>query len=71
MQIKYITNVRVPTSRAHGFAIMKMCEKFAEAGAQVELVVPDKQNNEKEKDPFVYYGLKKNFEIIYFSRCGT
>lgn len=63
MKIKYITNVRIPTSRAHGFAIMKMCEKFAENGADVELCVPDKQNNEKESDPFVHYGVQKNFQI--------
>lgn len=30
MKLIYLTNVRLPTEKAHGFQIMKMCEAFAE-----------------------------------------
>jgi hypothetical protein len=45
VNIKYITNVRLPTPRPLGYAIMKMCEEFTENGAKVELIVPCRQNN--------------------------
>ncbi|MBN2094118.1 MAG: glycosyltransferase [Candidatus Zambryskibacteria bacterium] len=63
LKLKYITNVRIPTSRAHGYAIMKMCEEFSRTGTDVELIVPNKKNEETEYEPFSYYGLDKNFTI--------
>ena len=63
MRIKYITNVRLPTSRAAGYAIMKMCSEFAKAGADVDLFVPKRSNNENKQDPFDFYKIEKNFEI--------
>src|SRR3989344_9581332 len=63
MRIKYITNVRLPTSRAAGYAIMKMCSEFAKAGADVSLFVPERKNNENKQDPFDFYKIEKNFEI--------
>lgn len=64
MNIKYIANTRVPTPRAHGYAIMKMCEQLSILGADVKLVIPNKKNNEEEENPFLYYGIKPVFEII-------
>ncbi len=61
--IKYITNVRIPTPRAQGYAIMKMCEEFSRQGNNVELIVPNRRNNESEKNPFKYYGIEENFRI--------
>lgn len=61
MKIIYLTNVRIPTEKAHGLQIMKMCEAFAET-SDVELVVPRRLNPLKI-DPFVYYGVKRNFKI--------
>ncbi len=63
MKIKYITNVRIPTSRAQGYAIMKMCEEFVKQEADLELIVPNRQNNESTEDPFTYYGIKNRFPI--------
>ncbi len=63
MNIKYITNVRIPTPRAQGYAIMKMCSEFAMAGARVELFVPSRKSNFKEEDPFNFYQLPKDFVI--------
>ena len=61
-KIIYIANARIPTEKAHGLAIMKMCEAFARDGVDVELVVP-RRNNPIKDDPFEYYGVEKNFRI--------
>lgn len=64
MKIVYITNARIPTEKAHGYQICKMCEEFASAGVDVELIVPARKNKIKES-VFDYYGLKNNFKIRY------
>ena len=61
-KLLYITNARIPTEKAHGIQIMKMCEAFSKAGAKVELVVP-KRKNPITTDPFEYYSVEKNFSI--------
>ena len=38
MKIKYITNARIPTEKAHGYQICKMCEEFGRVGVEVELI---------------------------------
>ena len=63
MKIIYIANARIPTEKAHGIQIMKMCEAFADAGSDIKLIVPRRLNNLKE-NPFKYYGVKENFKII-------
>ncbi|MFH0804158.1 MAG: glycosyltransferase family 4 protein [Candidatus Zambryskibacteria bacterium] len=63
MNIKYVTDVRIPTPRAQGYAIMKMCSEFTRAGAEVELFVPERGNNQNKQDPFDFYGIEKNFYI--------
>lgn len=60
--IKYIANVRIPTERAHGYQIMKMCESFSQNGCQVELLVPGRKNHILE-DPFIFYKIKRNYII--------
>src|SRR3989338_5701023 len=62
MKIAYITLVRLPTDRAHGYAVMKMCEQLAAHGASVELIVPTRRHGIKD-DPFEYYGIKRNFSL--------
>jgi glycosyltransferase involved in cell wall biosynthesis len=52
----------MPTEKAHGIQIMKTCEALANAGAEVELVVPDRRTPITE-DPFVYYGVKNTFTL--------
>jgi len=58
----YIANIRIPTEKAHGVQIMKMCEAFSMQGIGVELIVPWRFNHIK-KDPFSYYGMEENFKI--------
>lgn len=62
MKLSYVTSVRLPTDRAHGYAIMKMCEQFAAHDAEVELFVPMRRHGIKT-DPFAYYGIKPSFSI--------
>lgn len=59
-ELVYVTNVRLPTHRAHGIQIMKMCEAFAAAGAQVTLVAPRLKPTVAE-DPFSFYGVARTF----------
>jgi glycosyltransferase involved in cell wall biosynthesis len=62
MALYYIANVRLPTERAHGFQIMRMCAAFAAAGTEVELVVPRKFHRAVGvADPFSYYHLARTF----------
>lgn len=63
-KIYYIVNARIPTEKAHGIQICKMCEAFSNIGMKLELWVPTRKNPIKE-DTFSYYGLKKNFKIKY------
>jgi len=59
--IYYIANLRLPTEKAHGVQIMKMCEAFALEN-NIELIVPRRFNLIKE-NPFDYYDVQKNFKI--------
>lgn len=62
MHILYVANARIPTEKAHGAQIMKMCEAFARLGHDVMLVIPWRFNPIKE-DPFEYYGVERLFTI--------
>lgn len=62
MRLIYIVNARIPNERAHGIQIMKMCEAFAKAGINIELVLPRRFNSMKD-DPFAYYQIDKVFQI--------
>jgi len=64
MKIIYIVNARIPTEKAHGYQIVKMCESLASCGNEVDLWLPTRANPIKE-DPLSHYGLKKNFTIRY------
>ncbi len=62
MRILYIANARIPTEKAHGVHIIHMCEAFAKAGMDVELVIPWRFNSFKE-DAYQYYDVEKVFSI--------
>lgn len=64
MKLIYLANARIPTEKAHGLQIASMCSAFADAGVDVELVLP-KRNRNSTNDLFSYYGLKKNFSVTY------
>ena len=62
MKLYYLSNLRIPTEKAHGIQIAKMCEAFALNGLEVELIVPLKYN-EIKADPYEYYNVERNFKI--------
>ena len=64
MKLYYIVNARIPTEKAHGYQICKMCEEFARLVDEVELIVPNRDNYIKE-DTFSFYGVKNNFYIQF------
>lgn len=62
IELLYIGNNRLPSEKADGLYVMKLCEAFAKQGAEVTLLVPKRVNPIRE-DPFSYYGMQKNFVI--------
>jgi glycosyltransferase involved in cell wall biosynthesis len=67
MKIQYLAAIRMPTEKAHGLQVMKTCEALKEAGAEVELVVPNRRNTLPD-EPFAYYGMKPSFTL---TRVGS
>ena len=62
MKLVYLANIGIPIDWAHSIQVMKMCEVFAILGFNVELVVPNRYTGIND-DPYVYYGVQKNFKI--------
>jgi glycosyltransferase involved in cell wall biosynthesis len=63
MNLLYIANVRLPTSKAHGLQIMKTCEALANSGIKVKLVIATASAERDHQDPFAFYGVRNNFEL--------
>ncbi len=64
MKLFYITRIRMPTEKAHGLQIAKMCEAYTQLGHDIELIVPLRKNHITD-DAFTYYGLTERFPITY------
>jgi len=65
-KIYYITNLKLPTEKAHGYQIAKTCEALAKKGAEVELVMPFRESHIKE-DIFDFYEVERVFGTEYLS----
>lgn len=61
MRLIYISNQRLPTEKAYGIQIAKMCEAFGDL-ASVGLIFPTRKSKIKQ-DIFEYYGIQQNFNI--------
>ncbi len=59
--IYYVANARMPTEKAHGIQIAKMCEALG-MRASLELIIPSRHNPIKES-VYQYYHVKKHFTI--------
>jgi len=62
----YIANARLPTEKAHGYQIAKMCEAFALNGSDVKLLHPYRRQVElklRKRTLFDYYGIRSVFEV--------
>ncbi len=57
MRFHYIANARMPSEKAHGIQIAKMCEVFLEQGIDLVLVVPSRGDTKQSIKDF--YGLKR------------
>ena len=64
MKIVYLVNARIPTEKAHGYQIMKMCEEFLLQKVDIELWVPIRDNPIKD-NAFDYYKIQNKFRIKY------
>ncbi|MBA7620879.1 D-inositol-3-phosphate glycosyltransferase [subsurface metagenome] len=65
MNMLYIANARIPTEKAHGLQIMKMCSEFAKK-FDIELVVPHRFQTKFMKqvaNVYDYYAVEKKFII--------
>lgn len=70
MKVFYIANVKLPSTKAHGAQIMKMCEAFMSAGLEMELITAGING-----DIFQYYGIGRRFKAkrivsLDFGRVG-
>ena len=65
-KIIYLANSRVPTEKAHGYQICKMCEAFAENGVEVQLWHPFRHQFDpklQKQSGFDYYGIRPIFQV--------
>jgi glycosyltransferase involved in cell wall biosynthesis len=62
MKLHYIANARMPSEKAHGIQIAKMCEAFVERGVDLVLVVPARKSEQKSLKEF--YALRQDMKII-------
>jgi glycosyltransferase involved in cell wall biosynthesis len=65
-RIVYLANARLPTEKAHGYQICKMCEAFEHNGVEVVLMHPDRHQFDprlREQSVFDYYGIQRRFEV--------
>lgn len=60
-KIYYIANARMPSEKAHGIQLAKMCEAFLLEGADLELILPKRKGSAENFREF--YGLKSNIPI--------
>lgn len=75
MKLAYIVNARIPTEKAHGYQVCKMCEEFSKNGVDSCLYFPTRKNF-IEEDLFEYYSVEENFlvnkikmfDFIYWER---
>ncbi len=65
-KLLYITNARIPTEKAHGLQILKMCEAFQCQGMNVKLIIPFRMQSPEMKQVrnlWEYYEIANRFPI--------
>ena len=62
MKIVYIINLKMPTEKAYGYQVAKMCEQFALLGADVELWFAERGCKERAS-VHEFYGIENSFQI--------
>lgn len=64
MKLHYITKARLPTERAHGTQIVKMCDAFTDTGVEVALFSPNKKKENESRDIYEYYNVPQSFKSV-------
>ena len=64
MKLFYIANIRIPTEKAHGVAIVKSCEALAISGVETALIVP-RRRTPFEKSIFETYHVAPKFAVTF------
>jgi len=59
----YVANIRLPSERAHGIQLVKMCEAFIDSGVELTLIIPRKKQSHIEEIQS-YYGLRHHIHVI-------
>src|SRR3989344_3603833 len=63
MKLLFVSNQRLPTEKAYGQQIARMCSNFAKIpGVDLELVYPSRYNAIQD-DFFEHFGIEKNFKV--------
>ncbi len=62
MKLYYVANARMPSEKAHGIQIAKMCEAFLRAGVDLTLVVPGRKTF--AEDMRAYYRLADDVPTV-------
>lgn len=62
ISLLYIASQRLPTEKAYGLQIAKMCEAFGGAGVSLELLVATRRNS-VARQIFEYYGIREAFKV--------
>jgi glycosyltransferase involved in cell wall biosynthesis len=62
MRLHYIANARMPSEKAHGIQIAKMCEAFIGQGIEVVLVVPSRGKSGQSAKEF--YSLTQDIPTV-------
>lgn len=64
MRISYIGSSTIPSRKANGVHVMKMCAAYAREGHDIELTVPHRRDGrESVGDIFEFYGTSRKFVI--------
>lgn len=61
--LAYVTNVRLPTEKAHGLQIVKSCEAFAASGVDVTLAVP-RRRPQTHVDVLRHYDVETRYSLV-------
>ena len=65
-KVVYLANTRLPTEKAHGYQICKMCEALALNGLEVVLLHPKRRQEDpilQRSTVFEYYGISPVFTV--------
>ncbi len=68
MKLLYMTNVRIPTEKAHGLQIIKMCEAFQKLRIPIQLFVPTRLQSDRMKqvsEVWTHYDVETPFPLTY------